>query len=372
VLFEHAYAAASWTLPSHASMLSGWSPYRHGAVDGTTRIPDHVPLLADVLRAQGYETLGAVGNPFVSEHFGFRRGFDRWLERRKSGRDPDAYHAELLAEVRALRPPFFAFLHYNSVHHPYAPPPRFNRFAPPGAEGSRGVRVGRLLEMIEQGAPGATPAEREMMVGLYDGEILAMDDRFRETLAALRAVAGDDLFVIVTADHGEEFLEHGGLMHSRQLYDELLHVPLLVQGPGLPAGRRVDATVSLLDVAPTVLDWAGVAPTERLDGRSLLPLLRGTDTRGTGLLPLHTRGHDKRVELWGVRSPGAKLIVDQKTGRKEFYLLEQDPGEHHNLYPHPRAVALERALDALRLQAGTSRPELGADELEALRALGYP
>jgi arylsulfatase A-like enzyme/4-amino-4-deoxy-L-arabinose transferase-like glycosyltransferase len=370
-LFEQAYAPSSWTLPSHTSMLSGLSPFRHGAVDASVRIPDHVPLVAELLRARGYDTLGAVGNPFVSEHFGFRRGFARWLERRKSGTDPDGYQAEVLAELRGLRAPFFAFLHYNSVHHPYAPPPAYNRFAPAGSEGIRGARVGRLLHALEKGAPKVTPAEREMMVGLYDGEILAMDDRLGRTLGQLSRAFGDELLVVVTADHGEEFLEHGSLMHSRTLYDELLHVPLLVRGAGLPAGKRVREMVSLMDVAPTLLDWAGVPAPPGLDGRSLLPLARGTEARGAGLLPLHTRGHDKGVELWGLRAPGAKLIVDQRTGRREFYLLDEDPDEKHNRHADPRSAALARGLEALVLHTGASRPRLEPEEIEALNALGY-
>jgi arylsulfatase A-like enzyme/4-amino-4-deoxy-L-arabinose transferase-like glycosyltransferase len=371
VLFERAYAPSSWTLPSHASMLSGLSPFRHGAVDASVRIPDGVPLVAELLRARGYETFGAVGNPFVSEHFGFARGFARWLERRKSGTDPEGYQAEVMAELGRLRPPFFAFLHYNSVHHPYAPAPAFNLFAPKDAQGIRGARVGRLLHALEKGAPPVTPAEREMMVGLYDGEIRAMDDRLGRTLDLLSRTYGDELLVIVTADHGEEFLEHGGLMHSRTLYDELLHVPLLVRGGGLPASRRVPEMVSLMDVAPTLLDWAGVPAPGRLDGRSLLPLLRGSEGRGTSLLPLHTRGHDKGVELWGLRAPGAKLIVDQRTGRREFYLLDEDPGETRNLHPDPRAATLARGLDALVLETGAARPRLAPEEVEALNALGY-
>jgi arylsulfatase A-like enzyme len=370
-LFERAYAPSSWTLPSHTSMLSGLSPFRHGAVDASVRIPDHVPLVADLLRARGYDTLGVVGNPFVSEHFGFRRGFTRWLERRKSGTDPEAYQVELVAELRRLRPPFFAFLHYNSVHHPYAPPPPFNRFAPAGAEGIRGARVGRLLHALEKGAPPVTPAEREMMIGLYDGEILAMDDRLGRTLRELSRAFGDDLLVVVTSDHGEEFLEHGSLMHSRTLYDELLHVPLVLRGGGLPTGKRVREMVSLMDVAPTLLDWAGAPVPAGLDGRSLLPLVRGTEARGSGLLPLHTRGHDKGVELWGLRSPTAKLIVDQRTGRREFYLLDEDPGEKRNLHRDPRSAALARGLDALVLHTGASRPRPEPDEVEALNALGY-
>ena len=120
-----------------------------------------------------------------------------------------------------------------------------------------------------------------------------------------------------------------------------------------------------------MLDWAGVPAPQPLDGRSLLPLIRGEEARGTGLLPLHTRGHDKTVELWGLRSPNAKLIVDQRSGRREFYLLDEDPGERHNRHPHPRAVALERSLETLRMAAGASRPQLSPEELEALRALGY-
>ncbi len=370
-LFERAYAASTWTLPSHTSMLSGLSPFRHGAVDAETRIPDDVPLVAETLRAQGYQTLGAVGGPFLGSRFGFARGFDRWLERPKSGTDPDAYQKEVLSALALLHPPFFAFVHYMSVHSPYTPPPEFNRFVPSGAA-AVDTRVGRLRRLADEGRGRAlTPAELETLVGLYDGEILAMDDRLGQTLALLDRLYGADVIVVVTSDHGEEFEEHGNLIHGRTLYDDVLHVPLAVRGPGVLPGRRVADMVSLLDVAPTLLEWAGVPPSDSLDGRSLVPAARDGHGGGTRLLPLHTTAHDRKVDLWGLRTPTSKLILDRKTGRKEFFLLDEDPGERHNLYPDPRAAPLERRLEALTLRAGATRPPAPPEEAEALRALGY-
>ena len=179
------------------------------------------------------------------------------------------------------------------------------------------------------------------------------------------------MFVVFTADHGEEFLEHGSLVHGRTLYDELLHVPLIVRGPGIVAGRRLPVMVSLLDVTPSLLEWAGGTVPDALDGRSLAPLLRDGRGEGTRLLPLHTTAHDRGVDLWGLRTPTSKLIVDRRSGRKQFFLLEDDPGERRNRYPDPRSVRLDRALDTLVLHGAEARGAPPPEEAEALRALGY-
>jgi arylsulfatase A-like enzyme len=429
VVFEHAYTPSSWTLPGHASMLTGVSPYRHGADLETRKIRDDVPLLAERLRARGYATSAIVGAPFVGARYGFARGFDRFDERIAEGKDIDAYQPAVLDAVRALpKAPFFLFVHYMSVHSPYAPPARFDRFHTPGAAASTvdASRIGQLQRALEQGTIALGPMDRAHLIDLYDGGIAAADDAVAQLRHAVRAARGDDVVFVVTSDHGEEFLEHGGLAHGGTLYDEVLRVPLIVAGPGIAAGRQVERQVSLLDVAPTLLAladggaMAGSAgetpgseagavggPADRaasraaMDGQPLLEALPEAAARAavraasgqaspTGAAPtdalraptlaLQTNAHDGRVALRGLRSPDAKLLRDDASGRTAFFDLAADPGERTPRDPgEPGGGELLAALDLLApARRGDAATTVAAESMQpdprtraALAALGY-
>jgi arylsulfatase A-like enzyme len=374
-VFDRAFAPSSWTLPSHASMFTGLSPFRHGATHWDARIPDEAPMLAERLRRRGYATGGAVNAPFVGERFGFRRGFDAWVERRKRRETSDDEYQRLVLElVRAeRRRPFFLFLHYMNVHEPYDPPAGYDRFASPGAAASSidGSKLRELQLLVEERRAAVTDADRDRLVDLYDGEILAMDEKFGALLDAIQRVSPDTI-VVLTSDHGEEFLEHGGLTHGRTLYEEVLRVPLIVVGPGVRAGARSDALVSLIDVAPTLLDLAGAEPLRGSDGESIRSLLAGGGGPRPRPIALHTTAADRRVNLRGLRDASTKLIEDTAAGRREYYDLSADPREREDLYPTRQAASFEKQLAALEMRASVLlKHGPSADELESLRSLGY-
>jgi arylsulfatase A-like enzyme len=366
-------------------MLTGLTPYRHGAAIPKKTIRSDAPLLAEMLRERGYETVGLVSAPFVSAAYGFSRGFDLFVERFEQPRDPIAYHFEVLRTVRELeRRPVFLFVHYFDVHAPYQPPPGYNRFAPADDPTSvlapRGLRDPNLhaLEiLVAQGKTTLSEGERDLLVGLYDGGILGEDAVIGALLSAIDTELGPNTIVVLTADHGEEFLDHGGLLHGYTLYDEQIRVPLVVAGPGLPRGARVDTTVSLIDIVPTLLDYAGRAPdgaTAGFDGTSLRPLLEG---RGPGAwaaaeraLPLHSVGGDNRVSLRGFRTPGEKLIRDEQKDRRLLFDLVADPKEQRALPELPNAASLDAALEKLSIPP-SDRKKPRAAVVESLRALGY-
>ncbi len=376
VLFENAFAPSSWTLPSHASMLSGESPFVHGAVSKDEAIRDGVPLLAEMLKERGYTTVGLVSGPFVGARYGFTRGFDRFTERFRRRRVNDAFHAEVLAAVDALpKERFFLFAHYFDVHHPYDPPPEYDRFRtdPSLPRDKRDGRAMRLQRLLEEGRIEIGPRQRDRLVDLYDGGILAMDAKLGELVDRVRAHADGNVVVIVTSDHGEEFLEHGGLMHSKTLYDEVLRVPLVVAGPDVRRGARVPSMVSLLDVTPTILSLAGASGSRTFAGRSLRLFLEG-ETREPAQdpqLPLLTLGHDRELALRGFRTKADKLILDLASGRGELYDLRSDPREKQNLYPDERSAALEPALRALEIAEAPRLPKADPETVELLRSLGY-
>ena len=386
-LFENAYSPASWTLPAHASMMTGVSPYRHGAVSPTTRIRTDFSTLAERLKAGGYATAAAINAPFVSKRYGFDRGFDTFFEHYKRPRNPVLYHKRVLDLIATQKKrPVFLFIHYMDVHSPYRPPAAFNRFAS-GEEGqdeilhSRGLRGANLLELaraVESGKTALTSTERETLVGLYDGEILSIDSKIAEVVAAIRQELGDNTIIIVTADHGEEFLEHGGLLHGTTLYDEVLHVPLIVVGPGVKPGTRLKSMVSLLDILPTVVEWTKIATDSAVEGRSFLDLMRGreSDENRPNELALHTRAADQSVDLRGLRLANAKLIRDVRKKTEASYDLSSDPGEHDPKKALPDLSAtelagLEAELNRLEVAASSPPPPPDGDVVESLRALGY-
>ena len=389
--FERATSPSSWTLPAHASLLSGLSPYRHGAISGQSRIRDDVPLLAELLGPHGYHTVAFVNAPFVSRRFGFARGFDRFDQRFEQRRRDVAERQEaILGAVATLEPPFFLFLHYMDVHTPYRPPAEFNLFAKDrrSNEVLRDLGVKSVLDLqhaAREGPLAISAEDRDRLIDLYDGEIRALDAHLGELLRRLDERFPDTV-VVLTSDHGEEFLEHGGFGHGDTLYEEVLHVPLIVAGPGVAADARVPAVVSLVDVAPTLLARVGAPVPAGLDGRSLLAEL-GTGTGANGAsaaadgaataddaraLALHTASHDGTLSLRGVRAGDRKLLRDDRKGTVALYDLASDPREQRSRAPSASDAGLEQALAKLGVAApGSTAPEPDAKTVESLKALGY-
>ena len=379
-VFEHAFATSPWTVPSTASLLTGLTPRRHGAgyrtgkQHGFTVLPDDVPTLAGRLSEHGYETAAIVNNVFLGRGFGLHRGFARY-DHSPAG-DLDVRRADEVVEsgLRWLAEPrtgpAFLLLHLMDPHIAYDPPPdvagRFTADLP-----SQRFRLPvRLPKAIRRDPPSAE-VDRRFLEAAYDEELVAVDRALERLLRELDGGALEGSVVMVTSDHGEEFFEHGGFEHGHALYQELLHVPLLVWGPGVRPGRY-DEPVSLVDALPTVLDAVGAPPQDGVSGRSLWGLV----TRGEALASrdlvaealLH--GPERRVL---VRWPH-KLDVKTGPGRVRLFDLEADPGERRNLAKErPELVAtLRAALDAESREAReSSLADVDEETREKLAGLGY-
>ncbi len=249
--FEQALSPAPLTLVSHATMLTGLAPRRHGVRDNVVfRLDASHPTLASILGERGYATAAVVAAAVLDRSTGLARGFDSYDDRVRIGERSEFNFEERAASqvtdaartlLQDLKPPFFLWVHYYDPHAPYVPPePYAGRFA---------------------GRP-------------YDGEIAFMDEGIGGLVAALRAKGLERTTVVAVAgDHGESLGEHGEDRHDLFVYQATQRVPLLIAGPGVPARRRVGANVGLVDLLPTLLDLLGLPAPARIDGRSLVPML---------------------------------------------------------------------------------------------------
>jgi arylsulfatase A-like enzyme len=373
VVFEDAFSAASWTLPSLTSQFTSRYPSEHGGRTEEQRRDPGQRSIFEVLAEQGFSVLGVTANHFVAPQFGNADGFDTLWE--TSG---DAGEVTRLA-LRALDEwdggHLALFVHYMDPHAYYEPPPPFETlFTAP----YRGPINGRNFEGLKK----ADAPALARVIGLYDGEIAFADLKIGELLAALgsrnllrRAV------VAFSADHGEEFQEHGGWTHKRTVYQELLHVPLAVRLPGI-GGRRVAQPVSSIDLAPTLLDALGIAAPASFRGVSLLPLARGVPLAERGLIAETERGADGNHRLALRRGRLKYLLTTSRGGspappilREELYDLASDPRETRSLNDAAELPALRRELVAYlvaaRARTRVIATKLSPEERERLRALGY-
>jgi arylsulfatase A-like enzyme len=412
--FTRMYAQAPSTRPSVATIFSSLYPTVHKVNYERDFLPESVTVLPEILRAAGYKTFGVSANANVSPTFGYSQGFDEfWVWKTESafrltmmGRVAEDVlgpnllgrilreQGEIVPQADAItditlkwvsqsgKEPFFLYLHYIDPHEPYGPPPPYDqafdyRSDPP-------IRTGGIdpLTLLSNGQ------DRERVgriLDQYDGEILYADHHVGRLLKGLEDMGVlDKALVIVTADHGEEFLEHGNDSHGRSTYEEVLRVPFLVYWQGkVPAGAMYDGTVRLIDVMPTIPALLGMKPPNEIQGRSFAAqLVKPTDPEPER--QLFAQVVQDSFELEMVRDGRYKLIRHLRgphQGHEELYDLEQDPLERTNLAPKALAevAVLRQELDtfnkSISQAAGRIRAEqvqtLDRDTERALRSLGY-
>ncbi|HJS74456.1 MAG TPA: sulfatase, partial [Vicinamibacteria bacterium] len=272
VVFEDAVSTSSWTLPAHASLLTSTAPAVHCATSSKVGLRALLPGLPRLLRAAGYFTQGIATHVYLSREYGFGEGFDRHRYLPETRAEEVTNQAIHFLEGKGDSD-FFLFLHYYDPHWHYDPPPPYDRAFDPGYEGSA---TGIWWDFKEQDASSIAPEDLHHIRALYDGEILYTDREVERLIQEMKRLGVfENALVVVTSDHGEEFLDHGAWEHQKTLYEEQLRIPLLIKLPGSSvSSQRVKGQVSLIDVAPTVLDVVGIGAPETFEGRSLLDAAR--------------------------------------------------------------------------------------------------
>lgn len=413
--FTHARSTTSWTLPSHMSLFTGLPPALHDVVIDFQSLDLGHRTLGQIFKQAGFQTAGVFSAPYVHGKYGFARGMDYYerattepmlfdlppaAQKEQIGLREEIGHREVTSQLvtdRALNllellhgPRRLFFLHYFDAHYDYlAPKPITARFIDPNYQGPiTGRNVLSVVETLGEHPPAADVAQLE---GYYDAELAWIDSNLARLLARQEARGElDRTLVVVVADHGEAFFEHGRYGHRFDLHDEVLRVPLLVWAPGrVPAGRVIEDDVSLIDVLPTLMDYAGIPPESSLDGRSLKPLIDGGRlpprpvTAALSFFPPppplgHYLKQDALIEqgLKLVRheqipwdpSPETQRKIDSPPtpGTQQFdvYDLVADPGELHDLAEtgDPRVEAMKQAFEAEQQRLSGRRA--------AFRALG--
>ncbi len=391
VVFDRFYYSGGGTLPSHLSMLTSLNPLNHGVTPQNSRaLEDERITLAEQLRASGYATAGFTDGGWTAGKFGFFQGFDVYD-------DSGGGLAVTLPKARAWitaheNAPFFLFLHTYDVHSnpktklPYSCPDgsqlRFVSSPPASFDGCRFGECGpRLLGTVNARiAKGEielgdvfTPAEVDFLSSLYDGCISYADQQLRGFAAFLKDQGlFDSTLFIVTADHGEEFGDHGMLLHHQGGYEEISHIPLVIKFPRSKwGGRRVEDLAAMIDVMPTVLAVARIEPNPQVQGVSLVQEIN------------QNRPVRHEVTQYSVLKTAKWTYFRNE---KRLFDLERDPHEQVNVYgEHPEVVQdLDARLMALVAQdraarqrfeqnrtEASSEVELSPAEVERLKSLGY-
>ncbi len=383
LFFEHAFSQAPNTPPSQASILSGLYPSSHGMVYDEDRIPDEVVTLAEALLGHGLRTAGFHDGGYLRAIFGFGQGFELYEDGRGGGLEVNGPRAIHWLREHADED-FLLFIHTYDTHTPYAPKPPYDSMfmegvpdPTPGFEPTTDLMEEIRLSKYTDTLLTLPDNDLAYAMALYDGEIRAVDTWFGEFWRVVRELGLDKRATVVfISDHGEEFQEHGSVLHEK-LYATVTHIPLMIRLPGGRLARRIPEVVEALDLMPTLLELQGTSVPPAVQGSSLVPLVLGqpNDLSHVAFSESPFFGHRRAVAFGDYH-----LLYTRKNDRKELYNLRVDPLEQHDVSADDAGIATVM-VDLLRgwearvadQQPDRSVPETPLDEetIEQLRQLGY-
>lgn len=385
VVVDQFISHAPWTLPAHASIFTGLMPHEHGATDWRYKIRDSVGIFPEALRQRSYRTGAFVNGVYVSDKFGFDRGFDvfRFDETTRAAENVRDAALWLFSDRR----PGFLFIHLFDTHHPYIPPSEtYGKFGPPTPKLMDPQMI--FSEFLDWAKVDPHYTSRAT-INRYDELILYVDQMLGRFFLRMQELGRyDNALIIVLSDHGEEFFDHGYWGHSNFLYEEMVRVPLIVKWPkGACAGSRlVDAPIPARAIGKLILDMAG-DPARRdellrceVDGVPKIlhdlvetgPILSETQSMGPNRFSARTTT-EKLIEPF---MPGNPLDIRAMARPWEYFRLKEDPREIFNLYEPGGAPALEQAIETARRDRESATGDLENIQLdrrtmERLKSLGY-
>ena len=414
IIFETAYSTAPWTRPSVPSFLSGLPPSANGAFsDERGVLAPGATTLAEIFKDHGYTTGAVVVNSILGVGSGNEQGFDYFVEEMAMQEEGQLLlYQKLIDRIRLSWPDiftpntnpfmerdaiklaseyvkahkgekFFLWVHLLAPHQIYFPPREYRD----RVEDELGVSVPRIdilnqLDM-KSGWPAATKNRLNGLLGMYAGEVAFSDDNVGDLVDAIKeAGIYDNCLTVISSDHGEEFYEHDVFTHGRDIYPETLHVPLIMRLPGrLNPGEKIATPVSLVDLAPTILDLAGIEPSLNNEpavflGRSLTPLIDGGVFEELPIFferPLNFDQNLKGIYYRGLYYIGGADAVlhprmyDLTTDPQAYFDISRDRPEEFQMMADMLAQ-YDDVCGSVAEQIGATRSEA---DIEKLRSLGY-
>ena len=403
LFFENAFTQATWTKPAVTSIMTSLYPEVHKTLYGVTvslgidsqttvdGLPENIEPMAELLKKNGFSTVAIQTNINLNESSGLSRGFDEYVVKPYPGCTATETTDLALTKLRTIQKPFFLYVHYMDPHHPYSPPERYHTVFETPPELNENDR--QLLEGFSEGyyldkvlfEIGIKPSRnlgdlsadgKKYVELMYDGEVRYTDDELDRLVQEI-TTQFPNTFIMITADHGEEFWEHGSIGHSKTVYEELAHVPLLLYGPGIQK-ERVSRPVELIDILPTVASLLDIARSDLWQGISLL-----NSDQDASLRPIfiETRGSLREANLFlrAIQLGQKKLVRNVSRNEDRFYKIGSS-GFDEEITPDPHTETKLREILEHHISANAQHPlfesqtvenEISDEIKEQLRRIGY-
>jgi len=381
VLFKNGFSQVTWTLPSLTSIFLSQYVWRHKVDHPDKRLGNSFTTLAEILRDRNYTTSAFVGRGFLSSKYGFNQGFEIYDDGspcRRGYYEISSYISKLLSWLESVKSrKFFLFIHTYDVHEPYNPPSPYSDLYTKGRCEGKHLRTSKGIKPRKLDASKLTPEEIDYIMAVYDGGINYVDDQLGKIFRKLDQLGiADNTIIIVTADHGEAFKEHGKLGHWHKPYIEEVHVPLIIKGPGIPRNRIYENYVQLIDILPTILKILNIPQRKEMQGRSILPLM--SDGEIEEYPKTYSGWLTSSQGIFSLRTKEWTYITNQKRAH-ELYDRINDPKEQNNIIEKRPFVAqkLKKELEDFIALTSEGKPQVAEkvdidEELkEQLKSLGY-
>jgi arylsulfatase A-like enzyme len=353
IRFNKAHSTGPYTQAAFPGILTSSYYLEYGKQKG---LSNRRILVSEVLKKAGVTTAAFHSNPYISGYFGWNRGWDvfydsmeddvtdtiPYIKADKINRKADTWLSSHVSG--GIRKPFFLWLHYMDVHEPYLPERKYIDLVDPSIRMTEDEMF-RLFKEVLLKRDASDRRIVEILKKLYLAHVREIDDAVRDLFGILEKwKVLKDSWVILTADHGDEFGEHGGLSHDGKMYSELVHIPLILHDPGREKGDVCETLVSTLDVSPTIVYLFGLPPVKEFEGDSLLPLQdypeKGVFGEAVDKHGSHEKGEEKEIHYY--REGDFKIIYRERDGSWELYDLKSDPEELNNIIgSSPEAVGLK-------------------------------
>ncbi len=375
-LFKNGFSQACSTLASHSSIFLSQYPWTHKVVGSKEKIAKSSLTLAEILKNRNYMTAGFSGGGYVSSKYGFDQGFDFFFDKPKTWHTIKFHKDNLFRWLEKVKDKkFFLFLHTYDVHSPYDPPMPYRALYIGDYSDQRCLN--KLVD-YELTALNLSPEEIDYVIALYDAGINYVDDEIGELVKKLKKLnIFNNSVIIITADHGERLGERGRVGHGREASRIVTHVPLIMRIPGIGQGKVIEEIAESIDITPTILDILDISLPEGMQGKSILPLIKGSWSEGNFIA--YTGEAWKKATLsTAIRTKEWTYIMNQD-GPDELYDRVGDPKEQNDLIEKRPLVArkLKEELEYFIALTSEAKPQVAEkvdidEELkERLKSLGY-